>query len=198
MTVRFTFTTAVTVCGKVCVCVCVCRNVGKCVNIWAWRWESVGKRVLPLHEERNPVLLPMGRAPPTQVPPKAKAIASTDPTVLGAWPQWASPSRTFLWSLLFDTLCSRGCPLLLYYKEQCFKLQIFGTWCNCLKVWGQTLYRQDVQNMLLSKRKKFHNTGCRLDPFLFKTKCPSCQVSETQCFWGTRREVGGCKTLGRS
>lgn len=41
---------------------------------------------------------------------------------------------------------------------------------RCLKVWGQTLDRQDVQNMLLSKRKKFHNTGHRLDPFLFENK----------------------------
>ena len=37
-------------------------------------------------------------------------------------------------------------------------------------MWGQTLYRQDVQNVLLSKRKKFHNTGHRLDPFLFENK----------------------------
>ena len=37
-------------------------------------------------------------------------------------------------------------------------------------MWDQTLCRQDVQNMLLSKRKKFHNTGHRLDPFLFENK----------------------------
>ena len=57
------------------------------------------------------------------------------------------------WHILFQRLLSAA----LLYRAVFQAANLWNTvqkiFARCLKVWGQTLDRQDVQNMLLSKRK---------------------------------------------